>query len=297
MLPFPAGWPQIVGSNVVSAFPPDLGARIRYYERLAPQPSFAVIVARMLASDPSFVPAQIGEMQRVVSLEGEYGAYVAIDGRRDGSAAMKFVGALFLDEFATAVDVLCVIPDRYTEVRYLALELLRHDKLHLDRRPRRFFYNPPPNWHALPSGMTANWYPLDFPNNRTNIVVPPAFLVDGDGVREVEATIEQAVAGISLVSTAREDITTPNGARGVLVHHQGTRLVGNGRADHHVAAFVTGGRLYTMRLETANTAHLAQLRDVFRGVVESFRPLPGAEERRTGQPFHVASNAFAHWAN
>jgi hypothetical protein len=287
----------VVGSNVVSAFPPDRGARIRYYERLTPQPSFSVIVARMLASDPSFEPGYIGDMQRLVSLEGEYGAFVAIDGRRDGSAAMKFVGALFLDEFATAVDVLCVIPEQYNSVRHLALDLLRHDKLYLEKRPRRFFYVPPAGWHALPSGMTANWYPLDFPNNRTNLAVPPAWHVENDGVREMEAMFEQALAGITLVSTEREDITTASGMRGLLVHHQGTRLVGNGRADNHIAAFVSGGRLYTIRLDTSNTPQLTHLREVFRGVVGSFRPLPGAEERRTGQPFNVASNAFAHWVS
>jgi hypothetical protein len=297
VLPFPSGWPQIVGSNVVSAFPPERGARIRYYERVTPQPSFAVIVARMLASDPLFEPVQIGDMQRLVSLEGEYGAWVAIDGRRDGSAAMKLVGALFLDEFATIVDVLCVIPAQYDEVRHVAVELLRNDKLYLASRPRRFFYAPPPGWHALPSGMTANWYPLDFPNNLTSIAVPPAMSVERDGAREIEAAIEQALVGITLVSTTREEITTAAGLRGTIVHHQGTRLVGNGRADNHVATFVTGGRLYTMRLDTANTAKLGELRELFRAVVGSFKPLPGAEERRTGQPFNIASSAFAHWAS
>lgn len=297
MLPFPSGWPQIVGSNVVSVFPPDRGARIRYYERLAPQPSFAVIVARMLASDPLFEPIQIGDMHRLVSLEGEYGAWVAIDGRRDGSAAMKMIAALFLDEFATAVDVLCVIPAQYAEVRHLVVDLVRNEKLHLEKRPRRFFYVPPAGWHSLPSGMTANWYPLDFPNNQTSISVPPAWIVEGDGSREVESLIEQALVGMTLVSTTRETLVTPSGLRGTLVHHQGTRLVGSGRADNHVATFVTGGRLYTMRFDTSNTGQLSQLRETFRAVIGSFKPLPGVEERRIGQPFNVASSAFAHWAS
>ena len=67
----------------MAAFPPELGARFRYFERVRPQPSFAAIANQVLTGDPEFTVHHIGEMVRVVTREGEYGAWVRIDGPRN----------------------------------------------------------------------------------------------------------------------------------------------------------------------------------------------------------------------
>ena len=112
MLPFPSEWVQHFGSNLVTAYPPGGGGRFRYHERLRPQPSFSAIVSRMLASDPDFTVHHVGELLRLVTAEGEYGAWVKIDGLREGSRAVRYLRrwnesttdlALSVDEYRAAV--------------------------------------------------------------------------------------------------------------------------------------------------------------------------------------------------
>ncbi len=92
MLQFPSDWVQQFGANLITAYPEAGGGRFRYYERLRPQPSFSAIVNRMLASDPDFKVHQVGEMLRIVTAEGEYGAWVKIEGWREGTRARRYIG-------------------------------------------------------------------------------------------------------------------------------------------------------------------------------------------------------------
>ena len=78
---FPAGWSLRYGANLVTAELPDLTARVRYRERLQPQPAFSAVVAQTLAEDPEFRVHELGDMTRVVTAEGEYGAAIAISSR------------------------------------------------------------------------------------------------------------------------------------------------------------------------------------------------------------------------
>lgn len=296
MLQLPSEWITHFGANLVTTYPPDLGARFRYYERVVPQPSFSAIVGRALQNDPLFRAQSFGEMARIVTREGEYGAFVSIDGEREGSRAMKFVGAVFLDEFATALDGIALVPQHFSTVEDRFVELLLSDEQGLTRRQRRFFYVPPPTWHGLPSGPTANWYPLDFPNNLTNIVVPPALAVDGDGARELEQAIAQCALGLAIEGTKRGELIA-NDVRGTHVYMHGLRAGRKESIHRELAAFVLNGVLYRMRLETTNVAKLDHLREVFRAVATSFRPLPSPEERRIGRPFVTTSNIFDHWVS
>ena len=296
MIQVPGGWTTHFGANLVTTYPPDLGVRIRYYERLLPQPSFASIVGRALANDSAFVVHQTGAMERIVTNEGEYGAHVTLNGLREGSLAMRFVGAVFLDEFATALDAIALIPDHFAAVEQIAIDLLRFDEHHLTARPRRFFYVPPIGWHGLPSGMTANWYPQDFPKNLSNIVVPPASPITGDGSRDVEAAITQCELGLSIESQARDELVSVGGHRGTCVRLHGMRQGNPHRIYRELAVFVVGTHLYRMRLETTNAENVLDLRAQFRAVATSFRPLPTADERRMGRAFATGSSAlFEHW--
>ncbi|MGN6107284.1 MAG: hypothetical protein ACTHU0_19405 [Kofleriaceae bacterium] len=299
MLQFPSDWVQQFGVNLATALPPELGARFRYHERLRPQPSFSTIVQRFLASDPEFKVHQLGEMVRVVTTEGEYGAWVAVEGRREGARAMRYLGAVFLDEFAAALDVIAILPKHFSQVEQLSIELLRSASFGMARRPRPFFYVPPVDWQAVPSGTTANWYPLDFPNNLSNIVVPAASRIEGDegGARALEAAFAQLGAGLTVESSHRDDFASSTGVPGRYMRLTGHRA---GRAEpiyRELAFFVVAPYAYGMRLETTNAAQLLALREVFRGVAGSFRPLPAPEESRIGRAFAAPSNLFDHWAS
>jgi hypothetical protein len=287
---------QHFGVNLVTAYPPQLGARFRYFERLRPQPSFSNIVDRAIARDPEFRPHQLGEMMRLVTVEGEYGAWVAMQGWRDGRA-VKHIGAVFMDEFATVLESIAIIPEHFYKVERLSFELTRSQRFEISSRPRRFFYVPPPGWQAIASGPTASWYPLDFPNNLSIITVPPASVVEGSADSAVDAAFAEAGAGLSVDTTAREELTSANGNTGSLLRLSGRR---EGRVEpiyREVALYVVGRYAYLMRLETTNAAKLLELREVFRGVSGSFRPVPGADESRTGHAFSAHLDLFDHWAS
>ncbi len=196
MVPFPGEWVQQFGMNLVTAFPPELGARFRYHERLRPQPSFSTIVERSLASDPDFTVLQVGDMERIVTIEGEYGAWVRIDGRREGRTAVRFIGAVFVDEFASVLEAIAILPEHFAHVSQISLDLVRRTQHQMSARPRRFFYVPPLDWQPVLSGPSTNWYPLDFPNERTTIAVPATTNIAGRGKQAREEMVARLQSGL-----------------------------------------------------------------------------------------------------
>lgn len=289
MLRLPAGWRVGYGANVVEATSSELGARLRYHERLRPQPAFATIVDQMLAADREMRVHEVGELVRVVTEEGEYGAAVALHGLRGHARALRWVGAVFLGEFATALDVLALAPAHFGEIEMLALGLLRGQRFELGGRPRPFFYEPPRGWQGLPAGDIANWYPPDFPANRSIIVVPPARVGD-----DLEQAIGDLSAGLVTDEQEREALSSAAGLAGVHVRVRGRR---DGREIHReLAGFVAADRTYQLRLETLATDRLVEIRAVFRAVAVSVQPLPERDEARTGRAFAAHVDLFDHWA-
>ncbi|MGE0403153.1 MAG: hypothetical protein AB7T06_40980 [Kofleriaceae bacterium] len=298
MVPFPGEWVQQFGMNMVTAYPPDLGARFRYCERLRPQPSFATIVERSLASDPDFAVHHVGEMIRIVTVEGEYGAWVRIDGRREGRAAAKFIGAVFVDEFASSLEVIAILPEHFAHVSQMSLDLIRRDVHDMTARPRRFFYVPPLDWQPVMSASTTNWYPLDFPNERTTIAVPPAANVAGRADQAREEMVARLQVGLANTTIARDEIVSMSGDAGIAVRLQGSRAGNPAPLIRELAMFVVQHHIYRFVLETQNAARLLQLRDVFHAVARSFKPLPSALEVRLGTAFATQPDAlFSHWVS
>jgi len=229
--------------------------------------------------------------------KGEYGAWVRLDGRRDGALAARFVGAVFMEDFASVLDCVALRPAHFAQVESLSLAVLRSEAFQMTRRPRLFFYVPPVGWRGVPSGPTANWYPTDFPRNLSNIVVPPAVSIEIEPARAIEDGLSQLGAGLTVESSARDDITSTGGVKGACLRLHGLRAGRSEPIYREMAMFVIGTRAYRMRLETTNAPKLLELREVFRGVVASFRPLPSEEETRSGEAFKAPSNFFDHWAN
>lgn len=236
-------------------------------------------------------------MNRIVTREGEYGAWVRIDGQRDGAHAVHFIGAVFLDDFATVLDCIAVISSKFAAVEALSIELLRSEALHMGQRPRRFFYVPPDGWQSIPSGLTANWYPLDFPANQSTIAVAPAMVVDIEPAKALEAALATTGAGLVVMSIASEEITSASGVHGVCVRVHGRREGNPQPIDRELAMFIVGPHVYRLRLETSNEPRLLELREVFLSVVTSFRSLPLAEEAQLGRALADRSVLFDHWAS
>lgn len=250
----------------------------------------------MLDSDPGFRVYEVGDMARLVTGEGEYGAWTRLDGMREGRPTVRFVGAVLADELATVLDVIAMVPARVAEVERLSIDLLRQEVLYLSARPRRFFYIQPTGWQAVPSGVTANWYPLDFPSNRSMIVVPVAMprTLSPDGERE--QVFAQTESGLEIAQLAREELTSSTGAVGTCLRVHGRR---HGDSIYREAVvFVVDDRVYRFRLETTMVARILELGETLRGVAGSFKPLPTTLEIRAGIPFvPPADKVLDYWTS
>jgi hypothetical protein len=295
VLRVPAEWETRYGANLVILRHPTLSARISYQERLHPQPSFSSIIERVLDADPEFRAQQFGTPQRVVTLEGEYGAWISIRGQRRDARAMRCVGEVLMGEFATVLDALALVPEHFATVEAVSRELLLTQTFDMGRRPRQFFYEPPVGWHGLPAGMTANWYPLDFPRNRSIIVVPPAHHRDGDAASELERTAESLGVGLVIDELVRAPLHSRSGYDGTNVQLRG-HVEGRAAPIHReLAGFVVGARVYYARLETTMTAQLEPLRAILRDLATSFHPLPSHYETQSGSVFVKPLDLFDHW--
>ncbi len=297
MVRFPAEWRTAFGVGLVTAFPPDLGARFRWYERLVPQPTFSAIVERVLATDPDFRVHQIGDTVRAVTHEGEYAAWVPVGGRRQGADAVRYIGAVFVDHFASALDCVAIVPTHFERLRQMSFDLLRTARSGLTARPRRFYYVAPAGWQALPGGDADTWYPPDFPDNLSNLAVPHAVTLTSPPDAAVETAGLELGSGLTIEHQERGEITTPTGVRGTLFQVVGTRAGRDESILRELAIFVVGERLYQVRLETVRADLIDGLREQFRQVVASIRMLPGADEMRLGYAFTSRSTDFDHWVS
>lgn len=297
MLNFPAEWRQQFGVQLVTAYPPQGGGRFRYFERLRPQPSFSAILDTLLATDPAFVVHELGEPQRIVTGEGEYGAWVQLVGRREGSRAMRYIGAVFLGEFAAALDCIVLLPDRFAEFERLSRQLLHGARFGLGRRPRQFYYRPPAGWGGIPSGLVANYYPDDFPRNLSTLVVPPATEIDAPSEAIIAAARGELAAGLLVESESQQAVSSDGGSAGLVLSLVGRRAAEQPRIYRDLALFIIPPYAYRLRLETLTEPQLGPLRAEFRAVVASFRPLPDVNERRLGQAFADLPLYFEHWAS
>lgn len=295
MIVFPADYTQHFGEHLVTAYPPQ-GGRYRCFERIRPAQDFVTIIETILRGDLDFKVSSVGDTAKIVTAEGEYGAWVRIQGRRGNADAQRFIGAVFTEDFAAALDALAPQPELFAEMAAQSMKFLLGATLGLGPRRRLFYYTPPPGWQPLASGLVANYYPLDFPHNRTNIVVQPAVPLAAAPKEIVEERFTSAGAGLKVEESAQEPFVTASGITGSYLRLSGTRLNQDTRISREIAVFVFEQHVYAFRLETATPEHLAAAREAFRALVASFRPLPTNPERRTGQAF-VRATPLELWAS
>ena len=212
--------------------------RFRYFERLRPQPSFSAILDTLLATDPAFVVHEIGEPQRVVTGEGEYGAWVQLVGRREGSRAMRYIGAVFLGEFAAALDCIVLLPDRFAEFERLSRQLLHGARFGLGRRPRQFYYRPPAGW-GHPLGPGGQLLPR-------RLSPEPQHPRRAAGHRDRRPqrsdhrghTGRALAAGLLVESENQQAVSSDGGSAGLLLSLVGQRAAGRPRIYRDLALFI-----------------------------------------------------------
>lgn len=281
MIDAPPGWSQYFGANLVTLLPPTGGGRVRYYERL-PVRGLSDTVDDILARDPAYRVEAVLKSLRVVTEEGEHGVLVPVRGTRGGGPALRFLGIVITDEFMAALDTLVLLRTQLAYLERTSRELLLSIALGLGVRRRRFFYTPPPGWHALPGGLAATFYPADFPGNMTNLAVLPAT----PGKEPPHAVLRSYLARESLHGFTIEGGVEEEGvvsAAGL----EGVRFRFAGKSPRHawlardVVIFAGGGYSYFLRLETTATDRLDEHRAVLEEVARTAEPVP-VPGRRVG---------------
>lgn len=297
MIVFPANWTQHFGEHLITAYPPQGGGRYRYHERLRPASDFTTVVERLLREDPAFRVTTIGEASKIVTEEGEYGAWVKIEGLRESSPAQRFIGVVFTEDFVAVLDTLVIISALFDEFARRSFEFLRSASFGLGPRRRLFLYSPPPDWQALPSGLVANFYPPDYPANRTNLIVLPATPTTQSIEEIIESRLASLSAGLQLEDCFREPFHSATRYSGVYLRVSGRPEGKNDLVYRDATIFVIDKYVYMMRLESMSLEGLLDMRELFRAVSASFRPLPQPHERSLGLAFaHAPTTAVDAWA-
>lgn len=297
MIQFPAEYTQHVGEHLVTAYPPKGGGRFRYWERMRPALSLSAVVERVLSMDPAFSVRSLGKPLRLVTREGEYAGWVPVEGVREGGRARHYIGAVFGDDFVAVLDTVVLIPQQFDEFARLSEECLRSIVLEQGERPRLFSYEPPLGWQGLPSGLTTNWYPLDFPNNRSNISVLPARVTTANLEQTKNALIAAASGDMQIETSVEEVAHLSSGATGRFLLFHGRSVNKSEPMLREIAVFVSEQRNYILRLENLSADTAGEARRIFRAVVSSVRLLPQANERSVGRAFSDVPLSIGMWAD
>jgi len=293
----PAHWTQHHGVHLVTLYPPEGGGRIRVYERLRPLPRLSEVVAFVVDRDPAFRVTGLYDATELVTTEGEHGAWVRVAGRRDDAPVVRLVGAVYGDEYALAIDTLVVVPERATQLEAVTRGLLLGASLGLGVRRRRYRYAPPPGWSAIPTGLIANWYPPDYPANRTNLVVLPA----EPSTDDPETTFARFLAGereggrYGDGAITEAPLVTDDGLAGRRWSFDGVARGPGPAPRHELAAFGDAPYLYVLRMESRVGERVDEHRAIFDAVARSVRPVPAAGRPAGFGGAPPPSEAFGHW--
>jgi hypothetical protein len=281
MIEAPAGWRQSFGAHVTTLHPPTGGGRIRYHERLPPR-GLAATVRALLSDDPSARTEIIGKSLPIVTEEGELGVIVPTRGLLAGLPVVRILGIVITDEVFAALDTLIQLRTQLALLERVSRELLLSVSLGLGVRRRRYRYQPPAGWQAIPNGLVATWIPPGYPNDPTHITVYPA-----NPRTETPAALFQALlrrdtaAGLAVAGEIdSEPLVSAAGLEG-----QRFRFTGSSPRHpwvaHEVAIGAAGAYRYVMRLETASPGDADAHRRRFDELLRSAEPAP-APGRRVG---------------
>ncbi len=166
-------WEARADSITLAASAPAVGS-IRYRERLRPLERLGDLLRHHAPVTERVSALQVlGEPSKLVTCEGEYGAFVELDAVVDGQEQRWALAFVFIDDAYACLEGSA--PRGHgtylaNTVRRLALQ----DRHQLGVRRRRYLFRPPP-WQALMIGnATAHYLPYEYPTDPSRIIVYPA---------------------------------------------------------------------------------------------------------------------------
>lgn len=276
-----AGWSWQLSREGIFLAPPDRRGVMFYAERVRPLRRIEGVLAHVAELFPTREPLRATRLERTITDEGEY-ALIATLASDAGPA--RTVGVVWCDDFYAV----CVGMPSAAEHAALFEQQVRasiaSDAHVLGVRRRRYLYAKPRGWHGLLEGpFHAAWYPLDFPANRSCLMMLPAIPTTDDIELETWLldTMMTSSGGHVLARGSADAITTPSGLSGSWVgmsvkHSDGAEL------QHDLVALQDDRYLYAALLQSPPSAHgenLAIMRDVVRSII----PIPRTQSQRGKQ--------------
>jgi hypothetical protein len=280
MIEPPAGWRQSFGAHIVTLHPPTGGGRIRYHERL-PVRGLLATVRALVGADPSYRMETVGKSVPVVTEEGEHGVIVPLRGLHAGLPVARLLGIVMTDEVFAALDTLILLRTQLALLERVSRELLLGLSLGLGVRRRRFHYQPPPGWQAIPNGLVATWIPPGFPDDTTTIAVFPANPRGEAPAALMQALLRrEAAAGFALDGDVEAwPFASDEGLEGQRFHFAGASPR-HPRVEHDVVIYAAGAYRYVLRLETARPSEAHS--ETFLALARSAEPVPVPGKRVGG---------------
>jgi hypothetical protein len=286
VLRVPDDWKRHVGFHLTTYTPPGGGARVRCHERIRPLVSLDTLVRRLLDGDVPFQVDRIDAVQRVVTDEGEHAAWARLDGTCEGGPARRYIGAVFTDEYVSALDTLVLAPARFEELELRSRQLLQSVTLGLGERPRRFRYEPPAGWSPLPAGLVTTWLAPGYPDDPSRIIVEPARLGRPPELADVSKAVIAAGGAVEQVAP----VVT-------FFKLAGTRLLARDPGNvRELAILAAAPYRYELHL-TASPARADEHRAVFARLVMSAEPIPRPYARVAGTPTSDDTRAALPWSD
>jgi hypothetical protein len=280
--------------HLVSLYPPAGGGRIRYHERL-PLARASVILGRILADDDSFRTTAVGSSRAFITREGEHGLFIPLRGVRDHSRVSRSLAIVHTDETAAALDTLILVPERAAELELKTRELMVEVSFGLGTRRRRFFYEPPPGWYAIPGGLRATWHPPGYPRDACSLLVHPATPQRDFTWTDTEtpAFREELVAGLSGPSPIESAPVTIPLFEGRRFSFTGKLPSGTTILREAVLLF-RSPYVHAFWLDAADVARRAELSALLLRVVASSQPVPEPAARLVAAE---SGASLDHWVD
>jgi hypothetical protein len=289
MIPCPPGWREWRVGDSLRYASKDAGCRcvLTYDERLTPVRSLTKLTRAALAEEPDFVATQEHHIVRLITHEGEYGAFVQVRGRSlDERPAVVSVAAIFTEHFNTSLVARIEGDHRdgdahVEQMTQLLLEVTQLDSLGLGQRRRRVGFTPPRNWHPIPGlGLDMVLLPPDYPKTHGSITVYPAEPLElaVDPIR-VQRDHDQRVGLPPPVAEERSMARTRQTKRNLaLLGEEYTSrrvLPGNqGEMVRHLVVLRDDHYVYATKLEALRGPRMEQLRADFIDMMGSIESIP-----------------------
>ena len=287
MITRPDNWTAVHGVTTQTLIAPQGAdaAVIRYRERVRPLRRMSGIVADWKRRHAAVAEPSVGEVERLVTIEGEHAGLVAIDGSVGGKPIRAFVGAVFGDDFYACVEALVLQPEQFESVGETVRGLTLSDQHALGHRRRRFEYTAPAGWQPITRGFATDWVAPKFPLEWGLIVAYPATPIEPSDEVPPEVLVSRAIERGFAVDTeaAPREVTNDNGLTG-FVHE----MVGSLNEQRMLRGFVTltdHKYLYSGELMARTADVWPAHKDAFGAFFRSIVPIPQPTSSTTSIPF------------